>query len=243
MDLSGIRRDYLHAALDESEVAADPIVQFQAWMAQAVAAGVHEPTAMTLATTGASGRPSARIVLLKGCDERGFIFYTNYGSRKAHELAAQPYAALLFHWPELDRQVRVEGRVERTSRAESAAYFATRPPASQLSAWASRQSAPVASRGELERALAAVAGRFAGGEVPLPELWGGFRLHPELIEFWQGRTGRLHDRLAYRRRAVGETSGAGAGTGDTAAATAPGATASAAEQHSHDVMQHGARKL
>jgi pyridoxamine 5'-phosphate oxidase len=202
-DVSGVRRDYTLAALDERDAALDPITQFRAWLAEAIAADPLDPTAMTLATADASGRPSARIVLLKGCDERGFVFFTNYGSRKARELAANPYAALLFYWPALDRQVRVEGTVERTSRAETAAYFATRPLASRLGAWASRQSEPIAGREPLERAAAAMATRFAGGEVPAPDFWGGFRVQPTAMEFWQGRANRLHDRLVYRRAADG----------------------------------------
>jgi pyridoxamine 5'-phosphate oxidase len=189
--------------LTEADVAPDPVVQFGRWYDDARSAGLVEPSAMTLATATAGGVPSARMVLLRGVDRRGFVFYTNYESRKAAELAANPLAALVFWWGELQRQVRVEGRVERTSREESAAYFRTRPPASRLSAWASPQSRVIPGREVLEERVAEVAADHPDGDVPLPPFWGGYRLVPEVVELWQGRPNRLHDRLRYTRTAGG----------------------------------------
>jgi pyridoxamine 5'-phosphate oxidase len=181
----------------------DPIRQFARWFQQALAAGVTDPNAMTLATCTPDGPPSARVVLLKGYDESGFTLYTNYHSRKARELDAHPEAALVFYWPELGRQVRVEGTVTLVSADESDAYFATRPRDSQLGAWASDQSAVLGSREELEGRYRLMMERFADGPVPRPPHWGGYRVRPVLVEFWQGRPFRLHDRLRYTRQADG----------------------------------------
>jgi len=181
----------------------DPLELFEHWFADAKRAGVDVPEAMTLATATGGGVPSARMVLLKGADEGGFVFYTDYGSRKSEELEQNPRAALVFYWRPLGRQVRVEGSVERVSEPESAAYFATRPRGSQLAAWASQQSRPLGSREELERRYAELEREYEGRDVPLPPHWGGYRLRPEAIEFWEHRENRLHDRLRYTRAREG----------------------------------------
>jgi pyridoxamine 5'-phosphate oxidase len=196
-NLADQRKSYERAALEEGDAALDPLRQFATWMDEAFAAGVPEPNAMTLATVGADGRPSTRIVLIKGYDARGIVWFTNYDSRKGRELAAHPFAALQFHWVELERVVRIEGPVERVDDAESDAYFASRPLDSRIGAWASPQSEVIDSRDVLVANAAKYAAMYPH-DPPRPPHWGGYRLKPQAWEFWQGRRSRLHDRLRYR---------------------------------------------
>ena len=199
VNLADLRAEYSTVGLTREELSDDPVAQFRAWFDQACASGIHEPNAMSLATAGSDGRPVVRTVLLKQYDERGFVFFTNLESRKARHLAENPHAALLFPWVALERQILITGRVARVSVAEAAAYFVTRPVGSQLAAWASPQSTVLSSRGLLEAKWEEMKRKFADGRIPLPSFWGGYRVLPDLFEFWQGRASRMHDRFQYTR--------------------------------------------
>lgn len=198
--IADLRTDYTLAGLDESELDADPVQQFDRWLTQAIKAGAYEPTAMTLATATPDAQPHARIVLLKHFDAKGFCFFTNYDSAKGHEMAANHRASLCFYWPQLERQVRLIGTISKTTAHESDEYFKRRPRGSQLGAWVSQQSKTIASRKLLEEMLKEVTARFEGKDVARPPHWGGYRLKPSVIEFWQGRQNRLHDRLIYTQQ-------------------------------------------
>ncbi|WP_295768382.1 pyridoxamine 5'-phosphate oxidase [uncultured Mucilaginibacter sp.] len=198
-DIQNLRQDYKASSLHEADTHANPVKQFEAWFNEAVKAEIHEPNAMTLATSTHDGRPSARVVLLKGFDEKGFIFYTNYLSRKGKEIAKNPHAALVFFWGDLERQVRIEGTIEKLSKEQSEAYFHSRPVGSQIGAVASPQSQEIANRDALEKKWQQLEAEYEGKEVPKPAYWGGYVLKPQLVEFWQGRSSRLHDRILYKK--------------------------------------------
>lgn len=200
MKLEDVRREYLRGGLKREDLAEDPISQFEAWLKQAIDADIQDPTAMTVATVNANGQPSQRIVLLKQVDQKGFVFFTNYESRKAKEIETNPLVSLHFPWHMLERQVKICGRAERVSTAESLKYFLSRPEESQLAAWASEQSRPVSSRQVLMQQFNAIKNKFSKGEIPLPDFWGGYRIVPSSIEFWQGGANRLHDRFEYQRQ-------------------------------------------
>ncbi len=204
MHYEEFRREYTAGGLTREMLDADPLAQFEHWLEQSVRAGLEDPTAMVLATVDPGGLPWQRIVLLKGMSHGGFVFYTNYGSDKARDIAAKPQVSLLFPWNELDRQVIIGGRAEKMTMAESAAYFITRPRESQIAAWASRQSRPISARALLEKQVSVLREKFGKGEIPVPDFWGGYRVIPERIEFWQGGEHRLHDRFLYRRQEAGD---------------------------------------
>ena len=203
MQLAEMRRNYAARALDLADLDANPFAQFDNWMREAIETQVIEPNAMTLATADAAGRPAVRTVLLKGFDERGFVFYSNYESAKARDLAANPKVALLFPWLALERQVSAMGIAKKITAAESLKYFLSRPRESQIGAWASRQSEVISTRALLESKFAEMKARFANGEIPLPDQWGGYRVTPQSFEFWQGRPNRLHDRFKYTLQSDG----------------------------------------